>query len=373
MIPHVFGALASRFIPAAAQTDAPPALGDIIGEGYFGTVYADPHNAGKVIKTPNPLHGNVWPDAQEECELFNRYYGDNTAELIQHGRKYYLRMDRLPGEQLNNIDHFPQGAENFFFDTVREMENKGIFHSDLKPDNVLYCAERNRFYPIDFSNNMTKNAVSPQHRMSLEDNYQFRVNAIASLIMHGSVEIQRIDQAPPLGDAIGYGDDAKVYRDSVDSGYLWKQFFELNLMSEQKAQQEASAFNRYYGPGAAQVQVHGRRSYIKMRQVPGVPLKNVAVGGMHEKGVEALFHLYSALANAKIMHGDLYDENLCYERDSNCFYPIDIQNRYYEYFMGDNTMKTVYNATQQQMHDRLIAAIQSRIVPSAQPTIVDSK
>jgi hypothetical protein len=130
-------------------------LGEKIGAGLAGEVYLDANNPGFVLKK---LHLNDMMLMTEvylqEVEFFNRYYGEGSAELIQQGDKYYIRMYRVPGKTLAAINTriFPPGAKERFLAMMDDLGYYNIIHDDLNFNNVLYDEKTNTFYPIDFDN-----------------------------------------------------------------------------------------------------------------------------------------------------------------------------------------------------------------------------
>lgn len=126
--------------------------GEKIGEGEYGVVWQDADNPGMVIKTLRRENAFNKEQLEEECDLFNKFYGAGSALLLDFDGHSCLKMNKLSGESMDRITYFPANALHFFLQMLHEMERKSIFHADLKLENVLYCEKENRFYPIDFSN-----------------------------------------------------------------------------------------------------------------------------------------------------------------------------------------------------------------------------
>ncbi|AIN16779.1 hypothetical protein CH54_2923 [Yersinia rochesterensis] len=128
-------------------------LGRKIGSGLASDVYLDANNPGFVLKKlltqDEVLLAEVYT---KEVEFFNRYYGDGSAELINQGNQYYIRMYRVPGKTLIEIKTkiFPPNAKERFLSMMDDLGYYNIIHDDLNFNNVLYDVKTNTFYPIDF-------------------------------------------------------------------------------------------------------------------------------------------------------------------------------------------------------------------------------
>ena len=61
-------------------------------------------------------------------------------------------MLKIPGRPLSEVRQFRSGAIERYADMLDLLNTAGIMHGDLHGANVLYYAEGNCFFPIDFSN-----------------------------------------------------------------------------------------------------------------------------------------------------------------------------------------------------------------------------
>ncbi|QGR68491.1 hypothetical protein FOC38_00945 [Yersinia intermedia] len=128
-------------------------LGKKIGSGLTAEIYLDANNPGFVLKKISTrdtfLIDKVF---KKEVEFFNRYYGEGSAELINQDNQHYIRMYRVPGKVLTEINTkiFPPGAKNSFLRMMDDLAYYNIIHNDLNFNNVLYDKKTNTFYPIDF-------------------------------------------------------------------------------------------------------------------------------------------------------------------------------------------------------------------------------
>ena len=120
-----------------------------IGRGLAGEVFKDQDNLGYVIKRYNNASSS---DAQKECLLFNRYYGEGSAELFSENGRTCLRMLEVPGVPLTKMSQFPEDADKMFLDMIIDMGESKIIHGDLHMGNILFDENSHRFWPIDFSN-----------------------------------------------------------------------------------------------------------------------------------------------------------------------------------------------------------------------------
>ncbi|EPE8326188.1 RIO1 family regulatory kinase/ATPase [Escherichia albertii] len=118
-----------------------------IGSGLEGDVFKDKNNPGFVIK-----RYHTSDDAGEECELFNRFYGEGSAEVFVENGKTHLRMLEVPGTPLKKLSEFPKDSEKLFLNMIIDMAEHKIIHGDLHMENILYDESAHRFWPIDFSN-----------------------------------------------------------------------------------------------------------------------------------------------------------------------------------------------------------------------------
>ncbi|WP_267248879.1 serine/threonine-protein kinase [Yersinia sp. Marseille-Q5920] len=130
-------------------------LGKRIGRGMFGDVYLDVNNPGFVLKKLFTRDKVLITEVHtKEVEFFNRYYGEGSAEIINEGNQYYIRMYRVPGKTLTEINTkiFPPSAKGRFLSMMDDLGYYNITHDDLNFNNVLYDVKTNTFYPIDFDN-----------------------------------------------------------------------------------------------------------------------------------------------------------------------------------------------------------------------------
>lgn len=131
-------------------------LGETLGKGVDGEVFKDADDSAYLIKryfkrsddTPNEM-------AAHECEMFTRYYGDDSAQYFVDDRdNAYLRMFKVPGQTLTSLPKgvLPDDATARFVDMLEKLNNIGIIHGDQHEENTLWDAQTKTFFPIDIWN-----------------------------------------------------------------------------------------------------------------------------------------------------------------------------------------------------------------------------
>ncbi|WP_145594015.1 OspG family effector kinase [Yersinia aleksiciae] len=128
-------------------------LGKKIGSGLMGDVYIDANNPGFVLKRlPKRNRELINEVFAQGVELFNRYYGEGAAEIVEQNNQSYIRMYRVPGKTLKEINSkiFQKDARERFLRMMDDLGHYNIVHNDLNINNVLYDKKTNTFYPIDF-------------------------------------------------------------------------------------------------------------------------------------------------------------------------------------------------------------------------------
>ncbi|SFS25847.1 hypothetical protein [Pseudomonas sp. NFACC42-2] len=133
--------------PVSVKAD----LGPQIGQGGEGVVYAS-LDGKSVYKDLGPTRLTT---AEGHIDMqvvnLNKYYGDGFAEvMIDEGRKY-IKMRRIEGVDLSQIEKgsLPPNARTLIDDVLAQMEAKDIFHNDPQLKNFMYSSKENKIYPID--------------------------------------------------------------------------------------------------------------------------------------------------------------------------------------------------------------------------------
>lgn len=129
-------------------------LGKLIASGTEGKVYQDANNKHFYIKKPYINDSYIESKMREQVNCFNKYYGEGSAAFIENEGIFYIRMYKVPGIPISNIDDkiFPASAQERFQHMICDLGDRGIMHVDLNFKNILYDKKTNTFYPIDFSN-----------------------------------------------------------------------------------------------------------------------------------------------------------------------------------------------------------------------------
>jgi len=339
---------------------------DVIGEGVHSLVYEDDNIPGKVYKALKKDSPEGREKLFKECETFNKYYGAGAACIIESNDTLYLEMDQKTGVPFDEVDFFAQGAEEAFLDMLRQLEQKNIFPVGLKKSNVLYCYDTGRFYPVGLLDAHEKRLhASSEEAKKMNDAYRYTINHMLGDIASTMTEVVYIDTLPTLTKCIGAGSNGKVYLVDGEEGLVCKKFIKSWENTDQDllkmAKSEASCFKRFYGADSAELFVCNGDIYLTMLKVPGKALTSYGQNELPKNAEAAYYQLLDELAQAKIMHSDLSSSNVCYDLESNRFYPIDMGNVYYHYFAASDASKQLTNQDQQYIHDELIDEIRARI------------
>jgi len=96
-----------------------PLLGKLIGEGSTAEVFEDVNDSSALYKKydlAGNQHNEILEMARQESDLFNAFYGDEASVVIRHGGDVYLRMLRVPGTPLSDIDtaDIPDNLESLY-------------------------------------------------------------------------------------------------------------------------------------------------------------------------------------------------------------------------------------------------------------------
>lgn len=125
--------------------------GELLGSGLCGDVRRDVDHKGFVLKSFTRFSKD---DAQRECQLFLKVYGEGSAEVVEKNDSVYLRMLEVPGKALVHCisSELPSNADELFLRMIADLNEVGIIHGDLHSGNIMYDYDSNRFWPIDLSN-----------------------------------------------------------------------------------------------------------------------------------------------------------------------------------------------------------------------------
>lgn len=160
-------------------------LGKLIGEGRGAKVYLDANNENFVLKE---IYTEYKDPLLREVDALNKYYGEGSAALLKSGSFFYIRMLKVPGDQLGSIEDkiFPPSAQEHFQHMICDLGDKGIIHSDLHLGNILYDRETNTFYPIDLSDEYERyHDEDDKHKKLLNDSSEDWYNkALKHIIEH---------------------------------------------------------------------------------------------------------------------------------------------------------------------------------------------
>lgn len=120
------------------QNEIKTQLGEIIGEGFYGVVYAGKSDPAFVIKKSNRNDTADKEEFYDEAQRFARYYDENALEMIDTPETMHLKMFKVPAKPMSVIQSYPQGAADDFHRMMMKMENAGLRHADIHAGNFMY-------------------------------------------------------------------------------------------------------------------------------------------------------------------------------------------------------------------------------------------
>jgi len=116
---------------------------ELVASGMFGDIYDT--NDGYLIKKSTQGAQNNF---KKEVLFFNKFYGDGSATLMH---QCCFKMRKISGIPLSKIanpsDFIPYEKVN---DLLNALKEKGIYHGDLKPENIIWNHDNQKLLPIDF-------------------------------------------------------------------------------------------------------------------------------------------------------------------------------------------------------------------------------
>ncbi|VVE62638.1 hypothetical protein PAN31117_00937 [Pandoraea anapnoica] len=90
--------------------------------------------------------------AVNEKRMFERYYGEGSADLIRTRNGYYLlRMKRVPGVTFEASALAPQGYQAAYRVMRKKMLAAGIEHPGLRPEHLCFDAVTQTLHPVSFA------------------------------------------------------------------------------------------------------------------------------------------------------------------------------------------------------------------------------
>ncbi|EXU76083.1 protein kinase [Erwinia mallotivora] len=174
--------------PVARGIESSPECGQLIGTGTTAEVYENKYNSSILYKKYH-LVGNQYNEvlsmAVQESELFNSFYGDDASLVIRDGGEIYLRMLRVPGIPLSEIEtaDIPDNLERLYLQLICKLNESGMIHYDLNTGNMLYDKESDSLFPIDFRDIYQRYySAGAEERKYIDKRLQMRVNDFYSLL-----------------------------------------------------------------------------------------------------------------------------------------------------------------------------------------------
>ncbi|CAH8237793.1 MARTX multifunctional-autoprocessing repeats-in-toxin holotoxin RtxA [Vibrio aestuarianus] len=123
--------------------------GILVASGSFGLIIRDPSDASVLIK----YVGQAYETAKAESKFFNQFYGEESSQVYREANgDVFLKMLKVPGVPVADLstENMPDNAKELFLKMVSDLSEANIYHRDLHLGNVIYDAESQRFWPIDF-------------------------------------------------------------------------------------------------------------------------------------------------------------------------------------------------------------------------------
>ncbi|MBV7554445.1 RHS repeat protein [Pseudomonas sp. PDM28] len=140
----------SSFISVAEDIGGRPRIaGGGEGEIYESSDGKHVYKKFKGMNQETSIPGSI----ESEAESFNAYYGAGSATALLEDNQVYLKMIKLDGIPLNEIEKgsIPQHAARALLDMFDEMEKKDLFHKDVQGINFLYSKRDNKVFPVDMA------------------------------------------------------------------------------------------------------------------------------------------------------------------------------------------------------------------------------
>ncbi|EEY73282.1 type III secretion system effector kinase NleH [Grimontia hollisae] len=132
------------------KSDVALDVGKKIGFGGCADVYENKSNPDEVLKLFKVKMSKE--EVEHEVDCFCKCYGEGSASIIiSNNEMLGIRMKKINGTPLANIDALPGKAKNKIESMIEDLESKGIFHCDLTETNILYNSDENKFYCIDIT------------------------------------------------------------------------------------------------------------------------------------------------------------------------------------------------------------------------------
>jgi eukaryotic-like serine/threonine-protein kinase len=155
-------------------------IGDKLGAGGFGDVYAAEHNSTKHVAALKVLHAHFTASAEmvarfdREVKVLALLRHPNVVQVIDAGfdnaGRPYLCMERLHGKDLGTLLHAKrhfdtEGVRRILdplCDAIATAHELGIIHRDLKASNVFVCEPDGRVVLLDFGIAKISDALAPE-------------------------------------------------------------------------------------------------------------------------------------------------------------------------------------------------------------------
>lgn len=204
---------------------------DIIGNGAFCSVYKGYHNklnknvAIKISDKEFLNEINIYNILSNEMKIIKKL--DN----FYNNNKFYLIIDLLDKScyAINkNINFTKKDILMISIQLIQQLfilHNNGILHMDIKPENIMYDSDNNKFKLIDF--NLSKKYIINNKHILFNKNISRRGTLkFISLNIHNKYESSRRDDFISLIYTLIYLENKKYI--------FWNNINDINLIKKKK-------------------------------------------------------------------------------------------------------------------------------------------
>lgn len=324
-------------------------------------------------------------------ETSRRLHGDRLTEHAHPDRVMQLRRTKWVTQRTTALHNDRAAVEIIrrVMKTDEDAARRFLAH--------FQCDEDGPFGRLQLALHFEKHGRRPAWAEKRQSKAPLRHASMPVAHVRPQTSVRRgyVNKEETLGKFIAGGVRGIVYQDKTDNEYVIKRFKwrvtpshrEAEAFSDipskhpwhplmpvgrrlNSAQEEARLFCRYYGEGAAEVMHDDHDVYVRMRRIPGVPIRHVEKfpGDAIERFVDMLGHLNAA----GVMHGDLHSGNILYHADGKRFFPVDLSNIRSRYFAGTANDKRQSNDVGDYLWYSVVKEIVEKMRPEDRRGIVIS-
>lgn len=158
--------------------------------------------------------------------------------------------------------------------------------------------------------------------------FKTALQSVRAELEHRKPKVETTIKTPEerLGQCIGRGGEAEVYLDKFNPTNVIKKYH--HDISKKDCVSQVNAFNKFYGENAASLVPHNGILYMVMPKISGTPLSDLPENSLPINAGEKFLEMIASMQNKKIVHCDLSEGNVLYDRKTNSFNPIDFGDSY---------------------------------------------